>query len=47
MNLCVGVTACFDNEGTHFAQEKSVYKQNKRYFLTLMYLSGVHFLKTS
>ena len=47
MSLCVGVTACFDNESnTHFTQEKSVYKQNKRYSLTMMYLSGVHCLKT-
>ena len=21
MNLCVGVTACFDNESTHFTQK--------------------------
>ena len=32
MNLCVNVTACFDNESTHFTQEKSVYKQNKGTF---------------
>ena len=39
MNLCVDVTACFDNANTHFTQEKSVYKQNKRYVLTIIYVS--------